>query len=221
MQSFFDPRIGLNINFNARPGDVSIDDFGGTFSDFDGFNRIEESKSINKTATARQLKKLGGVTDGLTGQRLDNGLQVDAMNQLRSKYNLSEDRVKNIDINDDAALRSLQSDFNRLTADPIYRNEIVSEQVAADQNQKFLDKLRLQDQDLYRLGVAEQSRYLNSSKENGITRARDIDLARLQPLDISSTLESTVDDVEGKTICLLYTSPSPRDQRGSRMPSSA
>ena len=26
---------------------------------------------------------------------------------------------------------------------------------------------------------------------------------------------------EGTTICLLYTSPSPRDQRGSRMPSSA
>ena len=26
---------------------------------------------------------------------------------------------------------------------------------------------------------------------------------------------------QGKTLCLLYTSPSPRDQRGSRMPSSA
>ena len=32
------------------------------------------------------------------------------------------------------------------------------------------------------------------------------------------TLEGTVDVGEG---CLLYTSPSPRDQRGSRMPSSA
>ena len=28
-------------------------------------------------------------------------------------------------------------------------------------------------------------------------------------------------DLEGCTACLLYTSPSPRDQRGSRMPSSA
>ena len=27
--------------------------------------------------------------------------------------------------------------------------------------------------------------------------------------------------VEGYTTCLLYTSPSPRDQRGARMPSSA
>ena len=26
---------------------------------------------------------------------------------------------------------------------------------------------------------------------------------------------------EGYSVCLLYTSPSPRDQRGSRMPSSA
>ena len=28
-------------------------------------------------------------------------------------------------------------------------------------------------------------------------------------------------DMDGYTRCLLYTSPSPRDQRGSRMPSSA
>ena len=27
--------------------------------------------------------------------------------------------------------------------------------------------------------------------------------------------------IDGVVICLLYTSPSPRDQRGSRMPSSA
>ena len=30
-----------------------------------------------------------------------------------------------------------------------------------------------------------------------------------------------VDEGELETVCLLYTSPSPRDQRGSRMPSSA
>ena len=35
---------------------------------------------------------------------------------------------------------------------------------------------------------------------------------RLRPLDVSALLDA---------ICLLYTSPSPRDQRGSRMPSSA
>ena len=29
------------------------------------------------------------------------------------------------------------------------------------------------------------------------------------------------DDIEQLNACLLYTSPSPRDQRGSRMPSSA
>ena len=32
---------------------------------------------------------------------------------------------------------------------------------------------------------------------------------------------STFGDAERDKICLLYTSPSPRDQRGSRMPSSA
>ena len=28
-------------------------------------------------------------------------------------------------------------------------------------------------------------------------------------------------NADGKNVCLLYTSPSPRDQRGARMPSSA
>ena len=37
-----------------------------------------------------------------------------------------------------------------------------------------------------------------------------------------AVLQRTVDDIVDTTrSCLLYTSPSPRDQRGSRMPSSA
>ena len=32
---------------------------------------------------------------------------------------------------------------------------------------------------------------------------------------------STIVDLDNPSSCLLYTSPSPRDQRGSRMPSSA
>ena len=36
----------------------------------------------------------------------------------------------------------------------------------------------------------------------------------------SSGLDHQIDELEGKT-CLLYTSPSPRDKRQSRMPSSA
>ena len=40
-----------------------------------------------------------------------------------------------------------------------------------------------------------------------------------------SEFDDAVTFIQGKlaemTICLLYTSPSPRDQRGSRMPSSA
>ena len=37
----------------------------------------------------------------------------------------------------------------------------------------------------------------------------------------SSLLHITCGVLEGSILCLLYTSPSPRDQRGSRMPSSA
>ena len=44
--------------------------------------------------------------------------------------------------------------------------------------------------------------------------------ALLPGVPISSVSETPVDGLY-ELICLLYTSPSPRDQRGSRMPSSA
>ena len=40
-------------------------------------------------------------------------------------------------------------------------------------------------------------------------------------LDDEISLEPTPGHTPGHVACLLYTSPSPRDQRGSRMPSSA
>ena len=50
------------------------------------------------------------------------------------------------------------------------------------------------------------------------------DAPLITPTDISTLLTAHKEDKNAVTIlsaCLLYTSPSPRDQRGSRMPSSA
>ena len=41
------------------------------------------------------------------------------------------------------------------------------------------------------------------------------------PWDILTNWKSAIDELDSLGVCLLYTSPSPRDQRGSRMPSSA
>ena len=41
------------------------------------------------------------------------------------------------------------------------------------------------------------------------------------PGDVEGNMESNLTVQHLRGICLLYTSPSPRDQRGSRMPSSA
>ena len=41
------------------------------------------------------------------------------------------------------------------------------------------------------------------------------------PLEVVENLQALEDEGELYESCLLYTSPSPRDQRGSRMPSSA
>ena len=42
-----------------------------------------------------------------------------------------------------------------------------------------------------------------------------------QDFSASGYLVDACDSLVGEKACLLYTSPSPRDQRGSRMPSSA
>ena len=49
----------------------------------------------------------------------------------------------------------------------------------------------------------------------------DTRLRRQDLLDLYQTLLTETGKREKKRDCLLYTSPSPRDQRGSRMPSSA
>ena len=47
------------------------------------------------------------------------------------------------------------------------------------------------------------------------------DIAALPFEQALKELEGIVGQLEQGSVCLLYTSPSPRDQRGSRMPSSA
>ena len=46
-------------------------------------------------------------------------------------------------------------------------------------------------------------------------------ISKLQSADLSSLPELSASDRIGSCICLLYTSPSPRDYAASRMPSSA
>ena len=56
----------------------------------------------------------------------------------------------------------------------------------------------------------------NWDNMNGGAANCDVDQIRIQYREVGTSAYST------KTMgCLLYTSPSPRDQRGSRMPSSA
>ena len=88
----------------------------------------------------------------------------------------------------------------------------------------------------------EVSRYWQSANENletglglgnaldqkPLTRSERLELASLSDLDQVATILESISEMRASSaktkhslICLLYTSPSPRDQRGSRMPSSA
>ena len=77
---------------------------------------------------------------------------------------------------------------------------------------------------LYSIGTSESGvRHLSFPAGIAIDRFNNLvvcdrDKARLQLFTLDGKF---VNSTEGQHICLLYTSPSPRDQRGSRMPSSA
>ena len=67
-------------------------------------------------------------------------------------------------------------------------------------------------------GVMAQSRLLEGVKRNP-DEAKSIceSFRKLNKENISAGSQKSIQKIS----CLLYTSPSPRDQRGSRMPSSA
>ena len=54
-----------------------------------------------------------------------------------------------------------------------------------------------------------------------VTDTPDVEALLFGPDGLASAARPGLVVVDHSTICLLYTSPSPRDQRGSRMPSSA
>ena len=66
-------------------------------------------------------------------------------------------------------------------------------------------------------GTTFEIKWFSSSFASGSEKSQ-IDLALKRVDQLMSTYKS---DSELSQLCLLYTSPSPRDQRGSRMPSSA
>ena len=59
---------------------------------------------------------------------------------------------------------------------------------------------------------AEITQYL---QDHGMTMTEFVTMA------LQDELHPKINEKEGKNICLLYTSPSPRDRQKSRMPSSA
>ena len=66
------------------------------------------------------------------------------------------------------------------------------------------------------LVIAEES--VNTMEEVIVTSRRKNESVQDVPLSVTVFGEEQINQLKP---CLLYTSPSPRDQRGSRMPSSA
>ena len=78
-----------------------------------------------------------------------------------------------------------------------------------------------EDHNMTAQALAEAAAASMLSRDNA-TAAMGIALAEVGPGHARMTMTVRADMLNGhQTCCLLYTSPSPRDQRGSRMPSSA
>ena len=70
-----------------------------------------------------------------------------------------------------------------------------------------------------RVSVSKLAAILRIAKALDVSRNQRIQNLKCQK--VGSNVRLTTSDVADLSVCLLYTSPSPRDQRGSRMPSSA
>ena len=62
---------------------------------------------------------------------------------------------------------------------------------------------------------------LDIDKGSTIAKELNSDFYEVDVSDVNSVNQAVLDFSKQHEGCLLYTSPSPRDQRGSRMPSSA
>ena len=71
--------------------------------------------------------------------------------------------------------------------------------------------------------LKEQSLPVSGKKSDLIARLQESAGGDDEPVveEEEAPVPAEVDDEVDDEVCLLYTSPSPRDQRGSRMPSSA
>ena len=70
-------------------------------------------------------------------------------------------------------------------------------------------------------GGTAEGRYKGDSSVGTQRQTKGVDDSRSSPRENEVASSPTEHLVDTKMGCLLYTSPSPRDQRGSRMPSSA
>ena len=103
-----------------------------------------------------------------------------------------------------------------------YNDDIFATLLRFDKNNKnYIENIRQSFLEDYPDDEEFVDRFVTHElKERVIDRARYI-LTQIEYHITGHTSELSINSTEDVHVCLLYTSPSPRDQRGSRMPSSA
>ena len=84
---------------------------------------------------------------------------------------------------------------------------------------KSLKGIALKEAQTAQRGLEYDREWMITDQDYNFISQREIELMTTIETDIDS--DSLILSSNNQKTCLLYTSPSPRDQRGSRMPSSA
>ena len=98
-------------------------------------------------------------------------------------------------------------------------------QLAADLKDRKRSSIEITQDYLSRIEQSDHNAFISVNRDLAIAQATAADQKRANGDDSAllgvPVAQKDIFCIDGTQTCLLYTSPSPRDQRGSRMPSSA
>ena len=100
------------------------------------------------------------------------------------------------------------------------KDKIAADQSAVDQMRNQLNLINMKGKIVIGEGEMDDAPMLYINEKVGTNYGEEYDIA-VDPLEGTNFVANNLPNALSVLACLLYTSPSPRDKRQSRMPSSA
>ena len=160
----------------------------------------------------------GKIDVSITINNSNNGLVIPFNTQKVKGY--IKELKKDFDINESQIISSLLSSDKVIESEiKLNKNDKKRIKLMIDKSIEELNKYRIKEGE----AISKDLKKSISKIDNYIKKITSIEPSRIK--DKKNKIKTFLEELENKfdksRLCLLYTSPSPRDQRGSRMPASA